>query len=263
MRRSLLADFAHSVKHPDFWAYSSWLEVVTKYRRSKLGLAWMFIPVFAFIVVLGYFYAGLIHVPAREFIAYLGVGYAVWRLIIQVINDSASTLFHHQSFIMDGRVRLTDYFLRVLSKSLFYFAPAMLVVVATLFWSGHVGFGVVGGLLLGLPVLLLNLAWVTVVISLIGARFPDTHELVTTVLIFGFLLTPILWYPTSVAPGSLRALFIDANPAFHLIEAVRAPIMGTPISRTTMVYLPVMTVVGWSVASWLYRRYSRYVPLWF
>lgn len=262
MSRSLLSDYARSFRDAEFWGYSSWLDIVTRYRRSQLGILWMIVPTAAFILVLGYFYAGLVGISARDYIPYLGIGYVLWRLIIQVINESASVLFHHQSFIMDGRVRLTDYFLRVLAKSLFYFAPAALVVVATLVWSGHLGWSFIDGVALGFALLLLNLGWITVIVSLIGARFPDTHELVTTVLVFGFLLTPILWYANTVPTGSFRGLFMRANPAYHLIEVVRAPVMGMPIEISTYQYLAVMTLLGWLIAYWLYRRYAKYVPLW-
>ena len=49
------------------------------------------------------------------------MGYLLWRVIIQLITESTSVLRNHKSFIFDGRVRLTDYFLRTLSKAMFYF----------------------------------------------------------------------------------------------------------------------------------------------
>ena len=35
-----------------------------------------------------------------------------------------------------------------------------------------------------------------------------------------------------------------------------------PIESRTYVYLAIFTVVGWIVATVVYRRYARFVPLW-
>ena len=37
----LLRDIGRSLREPEFWAYSSWLDIVTKYRRSRLGIIWL------------------------------------------------------------------------------------------------------------------------------------------------------------------------------------------------------------------------------
>jgi lipopolysaccharide transport system permease protein len=52
------------------------------------------------------------------------------------------------------------------------------------------------------------------------------------------------------------------NPFFHLIEFVRAPALGMIPEASTVVVVLAMTVGGWLVASLVYRRYSRYIPLW-
>jgi ABC-2 type transport system permease protein/lipopolysaccharide transport system permease protein len=52
------------------------------------------------------------------------------------------------------------------------------------------------------------------------------------------------------------------NPFFHLIEIVRAPMLGEPLSTSSWVYVGVMTVAGWLAAVIAYRRYAKFVPVW-
>jgi ABC-type polysaccharide/polyol phosphate export permease len=52
------------------------------------------------------------------------------------------------------------------------------------------------------------------------------------------------------------------NPFFHMIEIVRAPILGQTVALSSLYYLGVMTTVGWAVAIVAYRRYARFVPIW-
>lgn len=261
-RRSLVADFADSIRRPEFWAYSSWLGIVTKYRRSRLGLAWLLLPSVLYIGGVGFYFAKLQGLAVGTFIPHLGIGYALFRLLSMVINDSSSVLPSHQSFILDGHPRLTDFFLRVLANAIFYFCATlpMLVLALALATGFHWE-----ALLLAIPafaLVLANAAWVCTIVGLLGARFPDIHELMGSVFIFGFILTPILWDASRAPPGTPHGILMRMNPLYHLIEIVRAPLLGGQVESLTYLYLAVFTLGGWTLAAYAYRRFARYVPVW-
>lgn len=262
MSRSLLKDYRDSFRQPEFWVYSTWLELVTKYRRSRLGLFWAFLPPVLYAFGVGGFFAHLQGYPVREFVPHLGLGYIVFRLITVSLSEATTACTTHASFIMDGRVRLTDYVLRVVSKALFYFILALPVVTIALMLSPNF---TPMGLLSVLPALalvLLNIAWMGAIVSIIGARLPDVHELIGSILMFSFLFTPIIWHTDQVPSGTVRGMVARANPLFHLIELVRAPLLGEPLSQSSLVYAIAMLVVGWMLAVVIYRRYAKFVPLW-
>ena len=98
--------------------------------------------------------------------------------------------------------------------------------------------------------------------ALVGARFPDFGQLLNTISIFLFLLTPIIWYVDTVPASSTRGQLMRLNPFFHMVEIVRAPIMGNAVEAGTLWYVAGMSVIGLLVATVAYRRYARYVPLW-
>jgi ABC-type polysaccharide/polyol phosphate export permease len=52
------------------------------------------------------------------------------------------------------------------------------------------------------------------------------------------------------------------NPAYHMIELVRAPLLGQPITGHSLILVILAVLVGWGLWMWLYRRYARYVALW-
>ena len=80
--------------------------------------------------------------------------------------------------------------------------------------------------------------------------------------IFLFLLTPIIWYPALMPADSLRGQLMRFNPFYHFVTLFRAPIMGEPVETLTYYYVGVMTVLGLALATIVYRRYARFVPLW-
>jgi ABC-2 type transport system permease protein len=251
-----------SLREPEFWAYATWLDIVTKYRRSRLGLVWLLMPPALYTFGVGTFFARLQNSDPLEFIPHLGIGYVVFRLLSNTINDACSALPNHSSFILDGHMRLTDFVLRVLAKALFYFLTAAPLMVVALAMAPNFQPAGLVSLLPALLVAVLNVSWIGIVVSLLGARFPDIHELMGSVFVFGFILTPILWYADRAPAGTARGTFMRMNPLYHMVESVRAPLLGEPIEPLTFYYLAVMTVLGWVIAWWLYRRYARFVPLW-
>lgn len=260
--RSLFGDLSSSLRNPEFWALSTWLDIVVRYRQSRLGILWLLAPPAIYVWGLGSFFAGMQGTDLTKFAAHVGVGYAIFRAINSVIIESTGVFGSSSAFIMDGHLRLTDYILRVVAKALFYFAMSLpVVVIALLIFPSLNWVGLAFGFL-SFPLIVLNAMWIAVVFSLIGARFADLSQFISNVFIFAFLLTPIIWYADSMPAGSLRGTFMRLNPLFHMVEIVRAPMLGESIASTTFYYLGVMTVVGWGLAAFLYRRYARFVPLW-
>lgn len=258
----LIADLWNSLRNYEFWAFSSWLGIVTKYRRSSLGFVWLFAPPVAYIYGIGYFYSSLFGREQLPFQVHLGIGYLLWRMVTQVIGQSSATMLGNRAFILDGRTRFTDYLMQVLVQALFYQLIAMMLVVPLLFMLPGVRPEGLALLAVSMPVFYLNVLWLSVVVGVVGARYPDIHELSNTIFIFGFLLTPIVWSADMAPVDSTRGFFARINPAFHLIEFVRAPLVGETLERGTLIYLAAMTVGGWLLAAFVYRRYSRYVAIW-
>ncbi|MEA5668251.1 ABC transporter permease [Stenotrophomonas sp. MH1] len=262
MSRSLIGDYIDSFRNPGFWIYSTWLELATKYRRSRLGLFWALCPALIYMFGIGGFFGYLQGHSAAGFIPHLGIGYVLFRLITISLSESTTAFQGHASFILDGRVRLTDYILRVVAKAMFYFVMALPAIAVALVISPTFH---PAGLLMSLPafiLVVLNIGWMGAIVAVLGARLQDVHELIGSILMFSFLFTPIIWYADQAPINTVRGMIARANPLYHMIESVRAPMLGEPIEQLTYVYLAVLLLGGWLVASFIYRRYARYVPVW-
>ncbi len=260
--RSLLRDMAASLRDPGFWGFSSWLDIVVRSRQSRLGIFWLVSPVIVYVWGVGYFFATMMGVPLSQHAAYVAVGYVVFRCVSVIVTDATSAFSGASAFILDGHVRLTDFVLRVVATALFHAALSLPVVLVALAFSPETQWHGVLLALAMLPVVILNGIWVAILFALLGARFLDLRHLITNIFMFAFLLTPIIWHADMMPAGSLRGSVMRFNPFYHLIEVVRAPILGMPADPTSLPYLLVMTTVGCLVALVTYRRYARYVPLW-
>jgi len=259
----MLKHLLQSLRDPSFWAYSTWLGIVTHYRRSRLGPVWMFAPSVLYIWGLGWFFAAMQGRPLTEFAAHVSIGTVLYRLMSAVLTESTHILNANQAFILDGRVRITDFALRALARALFLAIVAMPMVILALWLYPNLQPQGFVWLLLTVPLVLLNLFWFSILLSLFGARFPDTEQIVSNIFLFTYLLTPIIWYADTMPAGSVRGILMRLNPLFHFIEAVRAPLLGEPIVMLNSLYVLIgMTCAGGLLAAFAYRRYARFVPLW-
>jgi ABC-type polysaccharide/polyol phosphate export permease len=257
-------ELVESFRHPDFWAMSSWLDIIVRARKSRMGLAWLFVQSVVYVFGLGTFFAGMRSAGSGmgEHFAHLALGMMVYRTLMSAIVGSSNIFVGNQAFIMDGHVRLTDYLLQALAKAFFDMCMYLPVVAVALWMAGGVA---PLGLITAVPVLALiylNSLWIAALFGVIGARLPDLGQLMATISMFAFILTPIMWYPEMMPEGSLRGTVMRLNPLYHFVEVFRAPVLGAAVESSSLWYVAGITVLGLVVSTLVYRRYARYVPLW-
>ena len=258
----IVKDLLSSVREPYFWAYSSWLDILTKYRRTRVGVAWALIPTAVFIVVLGSVYGQLMGFSLETYLPFLCLGYMLWRFLTHVLNDAAGVFRAHQAYIQQGKVVLTDYLMRIFAKATFYFVVTLPVLFAVYAWSDSAHAIDLLTLLYTLPVFSLAIFIIGVHVAFFAARFPDVAEVINTVLIFGFLLTPILWHPSQAPGGAILIALMKINPAYHLLEFVREPALGNALDPAILRYIAVFVLVGSVSSGFIYQRYANRVPFW-
>ena len=258
-------ELRQSLRNPEFWALSSWLDILVRARRSRFGILWLMAPSVVYVFGLGSFFAAMQRQQLTVFAAHVALGAIVFRILMSTLTGSANVFASSHAFIMDGHMRFTDYLLQSLARSFFDVCMYVPVVVVALLMYARVADLQPQALLLA-PLLLLvvyvNALWVSVVFALVGARFSDFGQLLNNISIFMFLLTPIIWYPEMMPADSVRGMFMRFNPFYHFVQLFRAPLLGQPIETLTWWYVGSMTVLGLAVATFAYRRYARFVPLW-
>lgn len=261
---TLLFDhFRMSMRRPDHWVYGSWLDTVVKYRKTRLGILWLLIPTAVYIWGIGGFIASMqIGLDRARFFAHVGLGFAVFRLMATVITDSTTVFSAYQSYIYDGHLRLTDFLLRNLARSFFYFLASVPVLAVVVVASPDFSATGIAMSLIGIVVLLFNLFVYSILLAVAGARFPDLSEIMGSVMMAAFLVTPIVWYGDAAPKGTTSGLLTQANPFHHLLVVVRAPILGDRIDESTFVYLAVMSLFGIVCAALVYRGSASRIPVW-
>ena len=92
-----------------------------------------------------------------------------------------------------------------------------------------------------------------------SARFRDIPRILASLAQILFLVTPIIWTPDLLGPQSYLA---QANPFFHLIEIVRAPLLGVVPSALTLWVTLAVTALNGLVAGCFFLRFRSRIAYW-
>ena len=254
-----LRDLAQGARAYYLWYLLAWQDIRRLYRRSVLGPFWLTLSMGALVGVLGMLYGMLLGVESADYVPFLALGFIVWTLISGVITEGCTAFINAQGIIRHVGLPLSIHVYRLLWRHLLILAhnAAVFVVVAALFavWPGWTGLLALPGLVL----LCLNGLWAGLLLAIVSARFRDVPPIVTSIVRICFFVTPIIWMP-ELMPD--RPLVLDANPFFHLVEVVRAPLLGQVPRLGSWIAVLVMTAAGWLVTFAFFRRYRRRIAYW-
>jgi ABC-type polysaccharide/polyol phosphate export permease len=108
--------------------------------------------------------------------------------------------------------------------------------------------------LLGILLMLLNASWVSLLAGIASARYRDIPQIVMSVMQFAIFMTPVFWLPDRFGK---HQVFLDFNPFYHLLQAVRAPLLGQTVHGDTYAVLVGMAVIGWTGTFLIFARTRR------
>jgi lipopolysaccharide transport system permease protein len=257
--RGAVADFTRAIRLAELWLTMGWYDVRQRYSRSVFGPFWVTISLAVFVAGLGITYAALFRVPVATYLPYVTTGMVLWSLITALLNEGTATFTAATAAIKQMPAPIGVHVLRIVWRNLIILAHnaaiVLLVLVACGVRPGWAGLAA----LPGLAILLINgIGW-SVTLGLIGARFRDMMPLIANATQMLLFVTPVLWRAQDL--GERRAL-AEFNPLFHLIEIVRAPLLGNGVPVESFVVALVVTAFNLGLALVFYTRLRWRVAFW-
>ena len=244
-----------------WWAFAA-EEIQQRYRRSRLGIAWVVLSYLLFVVSISIFFGGFSSKAAGEFTAHVAVNYAMFSFLIANVTDGCAVFRSSKTWISSVPFPYSVHVLKSVARSLFVFAISMVIAIIALVATGHVDAPVSWLALPAFLLLLLNAVLVQTYLGYIAARFRDLEHLVQSVTRILFFVTPILWVRHEQPEGSLRRTIADLNPLTHALEIFSAPLLGQapdPLSWKIMGFITLLNFLLMLVTSYVsYRR----LPYW-
>lgn len=199
-------------------------DIRTRYKRSVLGIGWTLLNPLLMMAVLTVVFSQMFRANIQHYAVYLLSAQLVWIFFAQSTTQAMNSLTWGGPLISKIYLPRSVFAVSQVGLGLVNLSLALIPLFAITVLSG-------AGLtwaLLWLPVPMLLVACfalgIGLLLSTLAISFPDVVEMYQVLLTAWYFLTPII-YPLSALPESSRAL-MNLNPAYHLIEAFRAPIYG-------------------------------------
>jgi ABC-type polysaccharide/polyol phosphate export permease len=257
--RSAVADIVDGLASWRIWTKLGWNDILQRYRRSFLGPLWLTASMAIMVISLGMIYAEIFKMSLQNFMPFLCVGLLIWNLISTVLTDAGGLFTGAVSYIKQIRLPYSLYVFRFVWSKLIVFAHNLVVYLGILFyfeiWPGYAAFYALPGFF----ILVANSAFVAIYLGIISARFRDVPQITASLVQIAFFVTPIMWKPEFL--GS-RQMVATLNPFYHLVEIVRAPLLGEVPAFEHYVAAALITAVNATLAGFFFVRYRSRISFW-
>lgn len=222
---------------------------------------WVTVSLIIFAVVLSFVWAALWNMQVTEFLPFLLSGLLPWTLIYGAIGESCAAFIANEGLMRSRQFPYSTLVYVVLTRNAVIFGHNLIGYVAVAALCG-VAFG--WSTLLFVPgavLLLLNCAWICVVVAIFCLRFRDFQQRVVSLLQIAMFVTPIFWSADQLQ--GKRAVIVSANVLHHMIEVVRQPMLGKAAAPASYLICAFAAVAGWLFAYWLFARKRHRLAYWF
>jgi ABC-type polysaccharide/polyol phosphate export permease len=259
----LWRDLREGLRRNRLWFILGWNDIRSRYRRTMLGPFWTVLSTATLVGALGFVNAVLWNISISTYLPYFCAGYISWLLFQTIVIESCSSIIASESIVKVLRVPYSVFLFRVLTRNVIVFGHnlTIFILVALIF---RVTVSADTLLLpLGLALAVLNYAWIGLLLAVVCARFRDVIQLVTNVTTILFFVTPIFWQPSQLASAPVaKFILADANLAYHIVDVIRAPLLGQMPDALSFIYLGTSAVLGFVLISLFLRPFYNRIAYW-
>lgn len=254
-----LRDLVGGLRLVQLWGAMAWFDIRQRYSRSIIGPFWTTLSLAAMVGGLGLVYGTLFKVPLLDFLPYLAVGMLVWTFLVGMLLEGCGAFVAAEVAIKQMPVPLSVHVYRLVWRALIVFAHNAIVVLVLLLARPLTLLAGLVPALAGVLLIALNGVAAALMLGTLAARFRDLTQLVVNLSSMVFFVSPILWRADSLGE---RAWIAYANPIYHFVEIVRAPLLGDGLPLASWGFAALFTALNIAVAFWLFARFRWRIPYW-
>ena len=252
-------DIGEGLKAHHIWVITGWQDIRMRYKRSTIGPFWITLSLGITVAAMGALYARLFHEEVADYIPYLSIGMIVWALISTLVMEGCTVFIQAEGIIKQIRLPFSMHVLRMIWRNLIIFFHNSVVLVFVYLWFSIAWRWQVILVPLGLLVIALNAMWLGLILGTLSARFRDIPQIVTSLMQVLFFVTPVMWRVKVLKNHMWIAKW---NPAYNLMKLVMRPLQGRLPSEYSLIFVAVMTVLGWGVALAFFSRFRARIAYW-
>jgi lipopolysaccharide transport system permease protein len=230
--------------------------IVLLYGQSLLGVLWQPMTLGITIFGIGVIFGQLFNIPVAKYLPFLCLGMIFWQCITVTLNQASSCFSNKGRHDNTRYDELIIYPIEIwaINMSQTLINLSIFVIVALVY---DLSWGLLDlvAFFFGLVMFAIIVLCITILFSLLSAVYFDFQNIIRNLLQLSFFVTPIMWEPSGL---QYKAIFL-LNPIYHLIEIVRAPLLGEtsslfgfyPFYFATTLLLLIAASILWSGYAWI------------
>ncbi len=246
----MVEELVQAIRYRDLIRQLVRRDVLTRYKRSLLGVAWTMLNPLGMMVVLTLVFSRLFG-ATRAYPVYVLSGIIAWTFLAQTTTSAMSQLTWGGVLLHRIYLPRTTFAIASVGTGLVNLVLSLVPFALVMAFTGsplHPS-----ALLLPVSILLLAVfaLGLGLLVSSLAVYFPDVAEMYQIVLLAWMYLTPII-YPEDVVPAAYRWWMFNLNPMYHLVQVFRQPLYDGHWPSLTRLALAaaialVTFAIGWTV----------------
>lgn len=256
----VFGDIYKTLKIAYVWYTISIFEIKARYRRTVIGPFWLTLGTAATIFGMGLVWGSIFNVPLSLFLPYIAVGVVIWLFMSSVMLESCNVFTSQSTIVHNIKMPLLFYIFMLLSRNVIILLHNIVVIVLVFIICIYPISWTMFLFIPGFILIFLNLFWISVVIGFFSTRYRDITPIIGSMLTLLMMVTPIMWKQDML--HGIRVYIARLNPFFHLIDIVRAPLLGEIPSFISYICVITMAIVGLIFSLSLYAKYRHRIAFW-
>jgi ABC-type polysaccharide/polyol phosphate export permease len=259
MFNNALSDFKEGLRNKEFWLFAAWMDTKQRYRRSVLGPFWISLSLAIFVLSIGILWSKLFNIEIESYLPYFCCGLLVWNFIAGIINESCALFTRSQGILKQIKLPLSVYAFNLVTRHFIIFLHNFIVFIAVAIWFKINFLTEIIYILPALVIYSFTAFWVSILVGIFCTRFRDIEQIIPAITQIIFFMTPIIWKMEFLGK---KAYFLGANPFYHFVEILRAPLLGYNATLLNYGYVLAFTLIGFCATLALFNKYGHRIIYW-
>ena len=236
-------------------------DILSRYKRSSLGAFWITINNAVMIGALGIIFGNLFNQPLQDFLPYLAVGLILWNFITSVLIEGCDAFVNSENIIKQINLPFFTYLAKIIWKNIIIFLHNIIIIpIIFVICSQSISWYTICSLI-GFILLVLNISWMVIILSLVSSRYRDFTQIIQNLLQVSFYATPIVWKISQITDAK-KIYFLNFNIFNYFISIIRDPLLGIHVDINMWIINILIVTLGWFVSIYLLGLNKHKIPYW-
>ena len=209
-----------------FWLHLAKLELKNKFRRSKLGILWIFVNPLCLTIIMSVVFAVAFHQNVLTYAPYILSGLLAWDVFTQSFVAASGSIIQNDPFIRQFNHPITIY---TLKSALVITISFLLSVISLCIWEliSNPAYLLIGVATLPLTTFLMFfLSWsATTISSYLCTKYRDYPQMMSLIMQALWYVSPVFLQESIFRSNKILFMWFSANPITHVLNLLRKPFL--------------------------------------